>query len=147
MRFLSTYAPRHSRLLVTSAAEGNSVEKVELAADWRAHPPVTLDIGPVLHPDDAVANKMAALYGRALPRDFLDIDAVIASRRYSRDSLLRLAQEVDPGFDVRMFAEMLGALKQITDAAFAPYGPAPEDIAAMRTRFAEWQAQLRSGVC
>jgi predicted nucleotidyltransferase component of viral defense system len=31
-----------------------------------------LEIGPVLQSDDAVANKMAALYGRALARDFLD---------------------------------------------------------------------------
>jgi hypothetical protein len=32
-------------------------------------------IGPVLHPDDAVANKMRALYGRAEARDFVDVDA------------------------------------------------------------------------
>jgi hypothetical protein len=74
------------RLLV-DAGDGTGSEKVELSADWRAHPPVLLDIGPVLHPDDAVANKMGALYGRALPRDFLDIDAAITSGRYSRDRL------------------------------------------------------------
>lgn len=37
----------------------------------RAKPlPVLLGIGPVLHPDDAVTNKVCALYGRALARDF-----------------------------------------------------------------------------
>jgi hypothetical protein len=30
-------------------------EKLELSADWRAHAPVLLSVGPVLHPDDAVA--------------------------------------------------------------------------------------------
>jgi 2-polyprenyl-6-methoxyphenol hydroxylase-like FAD-dependent oxidoreductase len=51
---------------VTDPAAGGEPDKVEVAADWRSHEPVTLDIGPVLHADDAVANKMAALYGRAL---------------------------------------------------------------------------------
>jgi hypothetical protein len=43
-------------------------------------------VSTVLHADDAVANKVCALFGRALPRDF---------------------------------ADALGALTQITDAAFA----------------------------
>jgi hypothetical protein len=36
---------------------------VELGVDWRAHPPVQMDIGPVPHPSDAVANKNLALFG------------------------------------------------------------------------------------
>lgn len=79
-------ADTFARLLVSRPDEPDmEPQKMELAADWRAHPPVTLSVGPVLHPDDAVGNKMAALYGRALPRDFLDIDAVLASGRYTRD--------------------------------------------------------------
>jgi hypothetical protein len=65
---------------------------------------------------------MAALYGRALARDFLDIDLILASGRYSRRRLLDLAAAADPGFDLRMFASALGALTQITGAAFAEYG-------------------------
>jgi hypothetical protein len=61
--------PGFARLLVTNA-EGRSV-KVEMGVDWRAHPPVRLEIGPVLHPDDAVGNKVAALYSRAEVRDFV----------------------------------------------------------------------------
>lgn len=45
--------------------------KVELGCDWRAHPPAVLEIGPVLHADDAVANKVTTLFGRAAPRDYL----------------------------------------------------------------------------
>lgn len=66
----------------------------------------------MLHADDAVANKMAALYGRALPRDFLDVDAILASGRYSRERLLELAAAADDGFDRHMFADALGALTQ-----------------------------------
>ncbi len=115
---------------------------MELAADWRAHPPVSLSIGPVLHPDDAVGNKMAALYGRALPRDFLDIDAVLVSGRYSSEELLQLAENADSGFDRAMFAGALGALDQISDAAFAPYGVGSSAISDLRERFARWRSDL-----
>lgn len=104
-----------------------------------------LAIGPVLHPDDAVANKMCALYGRALPRDFIDIDAVVASGRYSRARLLELAAAADAGFDPVIFAHALGALAQITDAAFADYDTSPADVAAMRGRFAQWRVELAAG--
>ncbi|MET7464262.1 hypothetical protein [Nonomuraea sp. NPDC005501] len=63
--------------------------KVEMAVDWRAHPPVRLEIGPVLHQDDAVANKVAALYSQAEVRDFVDVDAVLRSGRYTMDELSR----------------------------------------------------------
>lgn len=138
-------APRpFARLLVIRNDEPDSEpQKVELAADWRAHPPVTLSIGPVLHKDDAVSNKMAALYGRALARDFLDIDAVLVSGRYSSEELLELAETADPGFDRPMFADVLGALDQISDAAFAPYGIDTSAVQGLRQRFAAWQTELR----
>ncbi len=118
-------ADTFARLLVRSPggdADAEPPDKVELAADWRAHPPVLLAVGPVPHQDDAVANKMCALYGRAPARDFLDVDAAIVSGRYSRARLLELAANADAGFDPVMFAHALGALSQITDAAFAEYG-------------------------
>lgn len=137
-------AETFARLLVTRNDEPDSEpQKMELAADWRAHPPVSLSIGPVLHPDDAVSNKMAALYGRALARDFLDIDAVLESGRYSIAQLLQLAETADPGFDRAMFADVLGALGQISDAAFAPYGVDASAIQRLRQRFAAWQIGLR----
>jgi len=86
--------------VVDAVIDALAAEGIELAADWRAHDAVVLDIGPVLHADDAVANKMAALYGRALARDFLDADAILASDRYSQDRLLGLAAEADAGFDL-----------------------------------------------
>jgi hypothetical protein len=129
-----------ARLLVSSA--DGEPDKLEMSADWRAHPPVLLEIGPVLHPDDAVANKMCALFARALPRDFLDIDAALASGRYGHDRLLELAKNADDGFDPRMFANALGALTQITDDAFAEYSVPSAAIDGMRRRFAEWRREL-----
>lgn len=90
-------AATFARLTVT--APDGTEDKVELSADWRAHEPVQLDIGPVLHADDAVANKVCALFGRALPRDFLDVDAAVTSGRYTHEQLLELAADADLGFD------------------------------------------------
>jgi hypothetical protein len=134
-------AETFTRLTVTDLADGTE-EKIELSVDWRAHDPVQLDIGPVLHADDAVANKVCALFGRALPRDFLDVDAAITTGRYTRDQLLELAANADHGFDRLVFADALGALTQITDAAFAEYNVEPGMVADMRHRFAQWRQEL-----
>ncbi|NUS43452.1 MAG: nucleotidyl transferase AbiEii/AbiGii toxin family protein [Mycobacteriaceae bacterium] len=134
-----------ARLLVLSTTEPHhEPDKLEMSADWRAHPPVVLDIGPVLHPDDAVANKMCALFGRALPRDFLDIDAAITSGRYDHHQLLNLAKTADSGFNKSLFADALGALTQITDDAFAEYDIPPDITIAMRRRFADWRRELQA---
>jgi hypothetical protein len=93
-------AETFTRLTLTDPADGTE-EKIELSVDWRAHDPVQLAIGPVLHADDAVANKVCAL-----------------------------------------FADALGALTQITDAAFAEYRTDPGMIADMRHRFAQWRREL-----
>jgi hypothetical protein len=134
-------AETFTRLTLTGP-EGGAEEKVELSVDWRAHDPVQLAIGPVLHADDAVANKVCALFGRALPRDFLDVDAAVMSGRYTREQLLELAAEADHGFDRLLFADALGALTQITDAAFAEYRADPGMVADMRHRFAQWRRDL-----
>ena len=57
------------------AGDGGGACKVDLGVFWRSRAPVLLDVGPVLHPDDAAGGKMDALFNRWAPRDFLDIDA------------------------------------------------------------------------
>ncbi|MEU4230696.1 nucleotidyl transferase AbiEii/AbiGii toxin family protein [Nonomuraea sp. NPDC026600] len=134
--------PGFARLLVTDGG-GRSV-KVEMGVDWRAHPPVRLEIGPVLHQDDAVGNKVAALYGRAEVRDFVDVDAVLRSGHYTIDDLSRLAADADPGFDRTMFAVALSALGRIPDQALAHHGLASDDIDRLRDRFQSWERSLRA---
>jgi len=41
--------------------------KVEVVADVRFRPPVHMDVGPVLHPDDVAAGKTEALFPRPCP--------------------------------------------------------------------------------
>lgn len=116
--------------------------KVDLGVFWRSKSPVLLEVGPVLHPDDAVAGKMDALFNRWAPRDYLDVDAILVSKRYTREQLIAVAMEHNPGFDRRMFAESLSYLRGMPDRDFTPYEIAIEDIAAMRSRYAEWEDEL-----
>jgi hypothetical protein len=101
-----------------------------------------MDVGPVLHMDDVVAGKMSALFTRAEPRDFLDVDAAVMTGYYTRERLLELAEEADAGFDRRVFADLLAMLHRYPDRRFTAYEATPDHIAAMRKRFEEWRGQL-----
>jgi hypothetical protein len=127
---------------MTVTDEAGRACKVDLGIFWRARSPARLEIGPVLHPDDAAAGKMDALFNRWAPRDFLDIDAILASGRYTRETLLDIATEHNPGFDRRLFAESLSYLHRIPDRDFLAYGATATGIADMRRRFAEWERAL-----
>jgi Nucleotidyl transferase AbiEii toxin, Type IV TA system len=124
-----------------SDADGTAV-KVELGVDWRAHPPVRLAIGAVLHPDDAIGNKLAALYGRAEVRDYVDIGGVLRSGRYTTDDLLRLGMAADPGLVPGVLARALRAIDRVSDGAFAQHGLAEPDIAGLRRLIHAWADQL-----
>ncbi|WP_307798025.1 nucleotidyl transferase AbiEii/AbiGii toxin family protein [Actinoplanes flavus] len=137
---LETFA----RLHVCQASAPDQQHRVELVANWRAQPPVEMQIGLVLHPDDVMAGKMDALYNRAAARDFIDIDAAITRGRYTAEQLCILASEADAGFDRQFFAQMLGAISRFDDQDFIDYGLEPDQVAAMRERFRTWRAELQT---
>ena len=140
---LSVQAERlHDTFTRLSVSDGVQTAKVELGVDMRAHEPVRTSIGPVLHPEDAVANKMRALYERAHACDFIDIDAVLRSGRYDRSMLLQLARRSDITFDRSVFADALAQAQSLDADEFARYGLAGEDLDALRQRFALWRAEL-----
>jgi hypothetical protein len=136
---------RHDTFVRLTVSDGEQTAKVELGVDMRANEPVRISVGPVLHPDDAVANKMGALYERALARDFIDIDAVLQSGRYDRPGLLKLAERSDITFDRMVFAEALGQAQHLDADDFAPYGLDGEQLDGLRDRFAAWRAELLAG--
>jgi hypothetical protein len=133
---------RHDTFLRLTVSDGEQTAKVELGIDLRANEPVRISIGPVLHPDDAVANKIMALYERALARDFIDIDAVLRSGRYDEAALLRLAERSDITFDRAVFADALAVVEQLDDDDFAQYGVVGAQLDELRQRFAQWRARL-----
>jgi hypothetical protein len=132
----------HDAFIRLSVSDGERTAKVELAVDSRANEPIHMTIGPVLHPDDAVTNKMTALYARAFARDFIDIDAAVQSGRYDRETLLRLAERSELGFDRRTFAEALAQLDNLDPDDFAQYGIVGQSLHDLRNRFASWRLDL-----
>lgn len=137
---LDTFA----RLYLSQDSAPGAQHRVELVANWRAQPPVGMQIGPVLHPDDVMSGKMDALYNRAAARDFLDIDAAITKGRYTLDELCTLAATADAGFDRQLFARMLGSIARFDDQDFVDYGLELRDVATLRDRVRDWQSQLQA---
>jgi hypothetical protein len=119
-----------------AVSRGEQTVLLDLARDWRLHPPVSFDIGPVLHIDDAVGSKVTALVSRGLPRDFIDVAAAL--ERYSRGQLMTMAFLRDPGLRVVDFTDAARALDRIPAAAFAAYGLDAAAVSTLRARFAEW---------
>jgi hypothetical protein len=134
-------SPQFMRLWVADPTTGQA-SKVELAADLRYHPPVTMAIGPVAHLDDVAGGKVEALFTRAEARDFIDVDALIASGRYTREDLLTLAATRDAGFDRSVFTQMLTALTIYPDSELTAYGLTQAQATGLRQRIADWHREL-----
>lgn len=122
-----------ARLEVT---RGPETMHVDLARDWRQWPPVQLEVGPVLHLEDAVSSKTTALVTRREPRDFIDIAAALD--RYDRAELMRLTFTRDRGLRVVDFTDTARRLDQFTTIDFAEYGFDQAALDALRARFADW---------
>jgi Nucleotidyl transferase AbiEii toxin, Type IV TA system len=133
---------RHDTFTRLTVTDGVQTAKVELGVDVRANEPVRIGIGPVLHPDDAVATKMRALCERSHACDFIDIDAVLRSGRYDRSMLLQLAERSDITFDRSVFAAALAQAQRLDAGDFARYGLVGEDLGGLRDRFAHWRTEL-----
>lgn len=135
-------APTFGDYLVTDPVTGDS-SSIQLGHDYRAFPPATIDIGPVLDPRDAVAGKMAALWSRGEARDYIDIDTVIASGRFTRDEVLAIGDriEVQP-LDRTMLAHRFREVARHDEATFVRYTVGATDRGAIIERFAQWADQI-----
>lgn len=86
--------PTFVDLQVSDPVAGVSSE-LQLGLDFRNFPPAQLALGPVLDVRDAVGSKMSALWSRGEARDYIDIDAVLASGRFTRGQVLAIADQVE----------------------------------------------------
>jgi hypothetical protein len=77
------------------------------------------------------------LFDRAAARDFVDVYAL--NRRFTKTELLAFAREVDRGFDVRVFIDMLRHLARYGDVDLAL---GEVDIDALRAFFRQWITEL-----
>jgi predicted nucleotidyltransferase component of viral defense system len=136
-------AAQYARLVV--ADQDGAASEIDLGVDYRTHPVAQLEIGPVLHIDDAVGSKVSAMYGRGEARDYLDVHAALATGRFTRDRLVELGdqREATP-MDRDVLAQQLAAGSRIKDRQFKRYGASDAEIASVRTTMAGWAAELRA---
>lgn len=96
---------------------GNEL-KVDLALDasFRLKPPVQLNIDDVEIPvdslDDIAANKMLALFGRAEPRDFVDV-YFLSKEYFDFMEMVQMAAKKDTGFDLYWLAAAMQEAEKI----------------------------------
>ncbi|MCO8269569.1 nucleotidyl transferase AbiEii/AbiGii toxin family protein [Actinoplanes sp. TRM 88003] len=102
----------------------------------RSQKPVVMELGPVMHLDDLVATKVAALVNRREVRDYIDVAAAL--ERYPLDVLLELARNADPALDPEDVADAGRYLDRLHDARFALYGLTTRQIGELRQRLAQW---------
>lgn len=135
--------PADHRFVAVDPADGSECTVEVFADGGRLQARVMLDVGPVLHPDDLAADKVLALWGRARPRDFYDVHALM--RHYTPDSLLQLAVAKDAGFTIETFLDALNAIKRLTEADWDEDGISADAVPQLTSLFAEWRAALASG--
>src|SRR5271155_4692848 len=115
-------------------APGGEQMMLQMAYFDRDRRPVIMDVGPVLDLEDVVGGKVCALASRAEPRDYLDTAA--AMEHYSIEQMIGFARRLDPGLTDRDFADAGRRLDQWGDRVFAAFGLGPQDVSALRKRFA-----------
>lgn len=136
--------PTFAEFDVTDPTTGEA-SSVQLGLDFRAFPPATLDIGPVLDARDAVGSKMSALWSRGEARDYIDIDTVVQSRQFTRDEVLAIADqfEAEP-LDRHTLALRFREAGRHDERAFARYGVDDHRRSRIVANFADWADEIDS---
>lgn len=114
---------------------------VDLALDSPPNSPPTITIaGPAYSPYELAIRKTLAVFGRAEARDLTDLYGL--HQQFDRGEILREAMKADPGFDLRIFIEMLRAHRRLKDVDFPYSGMRVNEI---REYFDDWADKLERG--
>ena len=106
-------SPEFVRLLVK---EGNDELTIDIGISGRAFAPVHTARGRVLAPEDLAGDKLLALFGRAEPRDFIDVYALTA--RFDVTDLYGFAADKDQGFSLEHLRDALSVFDHHPRQAF-----------------------------
>ena len=96
--------------------DGDDEMSIDIGISHRAFPPVPTAQGRLLAVEDFAGDKLLALFGRAEPRDFVDIHALAA--RFELTDLYRFAADKDPGFGLQHLSDALGVFDHHPRQAF-----------------------------
>lgn len=127
-------APGFTRLVVS---DGRAQTEVDVAADARLLPVEASRYGPILSSEELAVDKVLAIFGRAEPRDFVDLSAL--EPRFGLEHLCRLAAEKDRGFQPLMFRNMLDRFEGRPRDEFEVDTP---EFERLRTTVNRWRREL-----
>ena len=96
--------------------DGTNVTEVDFGTDARLLPVERSPFGPVIAGEELAVDKLLAVFGRAEPRDFIDLAAV--SDRYGLENLAIKAIGKDAGFDPQVFNSMLARFDRLLRQEF-----------------------------
>ncbi|MES2092507.1 MAG: hypothetical protein V4531_01675 [Actinomycetota bacterium] len=124
--------------------EGEELLDVDFGINWRADAPVPMTVGPVLSERDAIAGKLSAVFSRGEVRDFLDLDSIRTTGRFTELELLTLGHEHDDGFDRGMFAAQLSRIATILPTQAVQYGVGADEFEQVQARTLAWAVELHN---
>lgn len=108
---------------------------VRLNYDYRSRAPVVMErVGPVLDIDDVVSAKVRAVIVRRAERDYVDVDRILTSGRWTARALYGMARESYPALERETFARILRGARDRDPRTFARLGVAPREVEAMAAR-------------
>lgn len=119
--------------------------KVDMALDApsRLKPPVQSNIEGIKVPvddlEDIAANKMLALFGRAEPRDFVDV-YFLAKEYFDFMEMVQMAAKKDTGFDLYWLAAAMQEAEKISLLPVKMHKPF--DLSDMKNFFKEQRLKL-----
>lgn len=97
-------------------SDGNDECEIDLGIDYRALDPVETRYGRALDLRELGADKVLAIFGRAEPRDFIDLAEL--TRHLPLRDLVTLALNKDPGLDFDVLDESMSRLHSIPRTEF-----------------------------
>ena len=111
---------------------------IDLAIDSSpGQPPIMSILGPSFAPEELAGRKTIALFNRAEPRDFVDV--FVLSQRFGKENLLSWAREVDAGFSLPVFVDMIRSIRRFKDERLPISAACTEDL---RSFFEDWATEL-----
>lgn len=130
-------------------SRGEEQVKVELALDspYRFEPPLPSELGVAVRAyRDLIVDKVLAYYGRAEPRDAVDLYFIL--RQESAETLVTLAAQKDPGFDLYWFAVALNQSSTFPDELerWPVKMVISFDPIALKRKFQAWALELMDQV-
>jgi len=111
-----TVTRRFASFIEFLIGKGEGQTRVDLALDtpFRFEPPLLSEYGVWVNGwPDLLADKVLAYFGRAEPRDAVDLYFLLQEE--SPDRLLKMAAQKDPGFDLYWFAVALNRAADFPD--------------------------------